>query len=122
VGRPSLTKVNRLFEDFKYQAQSWANDRRLVAKIEWRLGELFSRVGFIVTNLPMEPDRVLRFCNRRGTAEQHIKEGKYAFHWTRLSCRRFRDTEVRLQLHALAYNLATRLRCIKRLRPCSIGL
>jgi hypothetical protein len=34
VGRQSLTKVNRLFEDFKYQAQSWANDRRVVAKIE----------------------------------------------------------------------------------------
>lgn len=49
----------------------------------------------------------------RGTAEQHIKEGKYAFRWTRLSCRKFRDNEVRLQLHALAYNLATFLRCIE---------
>ncbi|MEZ5912954.1 MAG: transposase [Paracoccaceae bacterium] len=45
--------------------------------------------------------------------EQHIKEGKYAFRWTRLSCRKFRHNEVRLQLHALAYNLATFLRCIK---------
>ena len=76
-------------------------------------GELFPRVGFIVTNLPMEPDSVVRFYNQRGTAEQHIKEGKYAFHWTRLSCRKFRDNEVRLQLHALAYNLATFLRCIE---------
>ena len=41
------------------------------------------------------------------------KEGKYAFHWTRLSCRKFRDNEVRLQLHVLAYNLATFLRCIE---------
>ena len=41
------------------------------------------------------------------------KEGKYAFHWTRLSCKRFRDNEVRLQLHALAYDLATFLRCIE---------
>ena len=49
----------------------------------------------------------------RGTAEQHIKEGKYAFRWTRLSCKRFRDNEVRLQLHALAYNLATFLRSIE---------
>lgn len=32
--------------------------------------------------------------------------------WTRLSCKRFRDNEVRLQLHALAYNFATFLRCI----------
>jgi hypothetical protein len=86
--------------------------RRVIAKIEWHPGELFPRVGFIVTNLPMEPDWVVRFYNQRGTAEQHIKEGKHAFHWTRLSCRRFRDNEVRLQLHTLAYNLATFLRCI----------
>jgi len=33
--------------------------------------------------------------------------------WTRLSCRRFADNEVRLQLHALACNLATFLRCIE---------
>jgi hypothetical protein len=70
-------------------------------------------IGFIVTNLPMEPDWVVRFYNQRGTAEQHIKEGKHTFRWTRLSCRRFRDNEVRLQLHALAYNLATFLRCIE---------
>ena len=70
-------------------------------------------MGFIVTNLPMEPDWVVRFYNQRGTAEQHIKEGKYAFSWTRLSCKRFRDNEVRLQLHALAYNLANFLRCIE---------
>ena len=113
VGRPSLTKVKRFYEDFEYQAASWDKPRRVIAKIEWHPGELFPRVGFIVTNLPMEPDWVVRFYNQRGTAEQHIKEGKYAFRWTRLSCRRFRDNEVRLQLHALAYNLATFLRCIE---------
>ena len=113
VGRPSLTKVKRFFEDFEYQAASWDKERRVIAKIEWHPGELFPRVGFIVTNLPMEPDWVVRFYNQRGTAEQHIKEGKYAFRWTRLSCRKFHDNEVRLQLHALAYNLATFLRCIE---------
>jgi len=112
VGRPSQTKVKRFHEDFEYQAASWNKSRRVIAKIEWHPGELFPRVGFIVTNLPMDPDWVVRFYNQRGTAEQHIKEGKYAFRWTRLSCRRFRDNEVRLQLHALAYNMATFLRCI----------
>ena len=29
------------------------------------------------------------------------------------SCRKFHDNEVRLQLHALAYKLATFLRCIE---------
>jgi hypothetical protein len=61
----------------------------------------------------MNPDWVVRFYNQRGTAEEHIKEGKHAFRWTRLSCRKFRDNEVRLQLHALAYNLATFVRCIE---------
>jgi hypothetical protein len=113
VGRPSQTKVKRFYEDFEYQAASWDKPRRVIAKIEWHPGELFPKVGFIVTNLPMEPDWVVRFYNKRGTAERHIKEGKYAFRWTRLSCRKFRDNEVRLQLHALAYNLATFLRCIE---------
>ena len=107
VGRPSQTKVKRFYENFHYQAQSWDRTRRVIARIEWHPGELFPRVGFIVTNLPMEPDRVVRLYNQRGTAEQHIKAGKYAFRWTRLSCKRFRDNEVRLQLHALACNLAT---------------
>ena len=55
---------------------------------------------------------MVRFYNQRGAAEQHIKEGKYAFHWKRLSCKRFGDNDVRVQLHALAYNLATFLRCV----------
>ena len=62
-------------------------------------------IGFIVTNLPLPNRAVVRFYNKRGTAEQWIKEGKQAAHWTRLSCDRFRANEVRLQLSVLAYNL-----------------
>jgi len=54
--------------------------------------------------------KVVRFYNPRGTAEQWIKEGKTAVKWTKLSCRRFKDNEARLQLFALAYNLANFLR------------
>ena len=68
-------------------------------------GELFARVGFIVTNMVLPSRLVVRFYNKRGTAEQWIKEGKQATHWTRLSCHRFRANEVRLQLSVLAYNL-----------------
>ena len=65
----------------------------------------------------LQPARHRRTTPSRDIAAQYparqcIKEGKYAFRWTRLSCKRFRDNEVRLQLHALAYNLATFLRCI----------
>ncbi len=49
---------------------------------------------------------MVAFYNKRGTAEQHVKEDKNAFLWTRLSGRKFRNDAVRLQLHALAYNLA----------------
>ena len=76
MGRPSLTKVKRFFEDFHYQAMYWDKELRVIAKIEWHPGELFPRVGFIVTNLSMEPDWVGRFYNQLGNAEQHLKEGK----------------------------------------------
>jgi len=71
----------------------------------WEAGELFPRVGFIVTNMALPSRSVVRFYNRRGTAEQWIREG----HWTRLSCHRFRANEVRVQLSVLAYNLRTPL-------------
>jgi hypothetical protein len=48
---------------------------------------------------------VVRFYNKRGTAEQWIKEGKQAVKMTRLSCHRFRSNQVRLALSLLAYNL-----------------
>ena len=88
-----------------YQAQSWSKPRRVVAKVEWHPGELYPRVGFIVTNLARPAERVVAFYNQRGTAEQWIKEGKGALKWTRLSCRTFAANAVRSQLHALAYNL-----------------
>ncbi len=69
------------------------------------MGELFARVGFIVTNLTGSNRAVVRFYNQRGTAEQWIKEGKQALAMTRLSCHRFRANEVRLWLSVLAYNL-----------------
>ena len=67
--------------------------------------ELFPRVGFIVTNLETPRRAVVRFYNKRGTAEQWIKEGKQAVKMTRLSCHRFRSNQVRLALSLLAYNL-----------------
>jgi hypothetical protein len=104
--------VQRLYSTFRYQAGSWSTARRVVAKVEWHPGELFPRVGFIVTNLSRRPKSVVAFYNQRGTAEQHIKEGKGAIKWTRLSCRTFAANAVRLQLHALAYNLGNFLRSL----------
>jgi hypothetical protein len=52
-----------------------------------------------------------RLLNKRGTCEQWIKEGKGAIEWTRLSCCSAANA-VRLQLHALAYNLTNFMRTL----------
>jgi Transposase DDE domain group 1 len=111
VGRPPH-EVRRFQASFTYQAQSWKKPRRVVAKVGWHPGELYPHVGFIVTNLARPTERVVAFYNQRGTAEQCIKEGKGAIKWTRLSCRTFAANVVRLQLHALAYNLGNFMRTL----------
>ena len=103
-GRPSRKPLVR-YKSFRYQAETRAKPRRVVAQLEHHPGELFPRVGFIVTNRSLPSRSVVRFYNKRGTAEQWIQEGNQATHWTRLSCHRFRANEVRLQLAVLAYNL-----------------
>ena len=104
VGRPSHKPI-MWYKGFLYKAASWTTARRVVAKVEHHTGELFLRIGFIVANLETPSRAVVRFYNKRGTAEQWIKEGKQAVKMTRLSCHRFRSNEVRLWLSILAYNL-----------------
>jgi hypothetical protein len=116
VGRPP-NHIRRSYANFHYQAGSWTKPRRVVAKVEWHPGELYPRVGFIVTNMARVAENVVGFYNKRGTCEQHIKEGKGAIKWTRLSCRFFAANAVRLQLHALAYNLGNFLRTLATPEP-----
>ncbi len=111
IGRPP-NHVRRYYASFSYRAKVWSKPRRVVAKVEWHPGELCPRVGFIVTNLSRPAERVTKFYDGRGTAEQYIKEGKHAINWTRLSCHSFRNNAIRLQLHALAYNLGNFLRTL----------
>ena len=92
------------------EVQSWRKPRRVVAKVEWHPGELYRRVGFIVTNLGRPTERVVAFYNQHDRAVQWIKEGKGAIKWTRLSCRTFAANAVRLQLHVHTYNLGNFMR------------
>ena len=94
VGRPPHSAEQdrlsaRFHANFSYQAGTWTKPRRVIAKVEWHPGELYPRVGFIVTNMRRPAERVLAFYNKRGTCEQWIKEGKGAIKWTRLSYRTF---------------------------------
>ena len=77
----------------------------MLFRSEFHAGELFPRVGFIVTNTLLRNRKVVHFYNQPGKAEQWIKEGKQAVKMTRLSCHRFRGNEVRLWLSVIAYNL-----------------
>ena len=104
VGRPSSKPLVE-YKGFLYQVAGWKTARRVVAKVEHHPGELYPQVGFIVTNLTLPSRAVVRFYNKRDTAEQWIKEGKQAVKITRLSCHRFRSNEVRLWLTIIAYNL-----------------
>ncbi len=122
VGRPSHKPVVR-YKSVRYQAASWTTARRVVAKVEFHCEELFPRVGFIVTTLETDSRAVVRFYNKRGTAEQWIKAGKEAVKLTRLSCHRFRTNEVRLWLSVIAYNLGNlwrRLALPKRIDTWSL--
>ena len=129
-GRPGRKPLVR-YKSFRYQAESWSKARRVVAKVEHHQGELFARVGFIVTSMSLPSRSVVRFYNKRGTAEQWIKEGKQATHWTRLSCHRFRANEVRLAVQRAGLQpgepLAAARDCHEgsragRLRACSSRL
>ena len=118
LGRPTYKPLVR-YKSFLYQAASWKTARRVVAKMEFHLRELFPRVGFIVTTLAADNRTVVRFYNKRGTAEQWIKEGKQAVKMTRLSCHLFRSNEVRLWLSLIAYNLGNLWR--RLVLPARIG-
>ena len=50
---------------FSYQARTWDKPRRVVAKVAWHPGELYPRVGFIVTNLGRPAVGVVAFYNQR---------------------------------------------------------
>ena len=69
VGRPP-NEMRRSHANFTYRAGSWTKPRRVTAKVEWHPGELYPRVGFIVTNMSRPAERVVAFYNKRGTCEQ----------------------------------------------------
>jgi len=112
VDRPAYNYDRTIvrYYQLRYQAGSWRRSRRVVAQLKWHPGKLFAEVSFIVTNMSRSPQAVVEFYNKRGKAEQWIKEGKYALNWTRLSAHRFPANQVRLALFVLAYNLGNFLR------------
>jgi len=110
VGRPPKSGIQIKVVDLQYQAKSWHKPRRVVAKIEWHQGELFPRIGFVVTSSRLPAGRVIKVYNGRAEIENRIKEGKNTLRWDKTSCQRFEANQARLKMGVLAYNLLHMIR------------
>jgi hypothetical protein len=101
-GSSGVPLALRVIERSRSASKAMRSNRRTISRL---------------TNLRHASKNVVGFYNKRGTAEQWIKEGKGAIKWTRLSCHPFNANAVRLQLHALAYNLGNFLRTLATPEP-----
>src|SRR5208337_1973747 len=110
MSRPPKSGIQIKTVDLLYQARSWSRTRRLVAKIEWHRGELFPRIGFVVTSSKLPAGQVTKVYNGRGNVVNRSKEGKNTLPWDKTSCQRFEANQVRLQMGVLAYNLLHMIR------------
>ena len=57
IGRPPQSTA--LLRQLSLSAQSWSKPRHVVAEVEWHPGELYPRVGFIVTNLARSAEGIV---------------------------------------------------------------
>jgi hypothetical protein len=99
----------RLFSEFRYQANSWDRARRMVAKVEVNL--IGPNRRFVVTNREdLSAEEIYRHYVGRGQSENYIKALKNDLKADRLSCHSFLANQFRLLLHGLAYQLFLGLR------------
>jgi hypothetical protein len=110
VGRPPKNGIQVKIIDLSYQAGGWSRTRRIVAKIEWHRGELFPRIGFVVTSSRLPASKVIKVYNGRAEIENRIKECKNTLRWDKTSCKRFKANQARLQMGVMAYNLLHMIR------------
>lgn len=99
----------RLIREFQYAAESWAQPRRIITRLEF--GHQGANPRFIVTNLDHPADALYDtvYC-LRGEAENRIKETQLDLFGTRTSSQKFLANWLRILFSALAYTLMQRLR------------
>lgn len=93
------------YTEFQYCADSWAYPRRIVCKIEKPYGVMVPNYTFIVTNMELPTQDILRFYSNRGTMENMIKETKLGFHMHAMPNHDFITNQNRLQINMLTYNI-----------------
>jgi hypothetical protein len=99
----------RAIREFRYAAESWNIERRLIARLEY--GSQGTNPRFVVTNLDLAAEDLYdRLYCQRGEAENRIKEAQLDLFGTRASCHKFHANWLRLLFAAAAYTLMQRLR------------
>jgi hypothetical protein len=93
----------QVFGEFPYQAKSWRQVRRIVAKAAETLVGPDQRM--LVTNSRLAPVEVYQFYAGRGQEENWIKDLKRGLKSDRLSCSAFSANELRLVLFGVSYQL-----------------
>lgn len=99
----------RWIREFRYAADSWNIERRIVTRLEF--GAQGANPRFIVSNLSLSADALYDglYC-QRGEAENRIKETQLDLFGTRASSRKFLANWLRILFSGLAYTLMQRLR------------
>ena len=115
---PTESRASGPLPQLSLSGRPWDRPRRVIAKIEHHLGELFPRVGFIITTLTGTNRAIVRFYNQRGTAEQWIKQGKTPPIRPGSPATSSGPTRSGCSFSVIAYNLGNLLR--RLVRPAAI--
>ena len=105
ITRENIVDYAVVYGEFYYMAGSWDYERRIVCKIEKPENQMLHMNTFIVTNMDMSPEQVIKFYCNRGRMENFIKEGKNGFDFASVSSSSEVVNANRFQIHALAYNI-----------------
>ena len=97
--------------EFRYAAQSWTTERRVITRLEY--GDGGGNPRYVVTNLEGDAAELYDdvYC-QRGEAENRIRQAQVGLFATRTSCQQFQSNQLRMLLAALAYVLIERLRAL----------
>ena len=99
----------RRFHQFRYAADSWSEERKVIARVE--ATDMGTDVRFIVTNLEGRGKVLYEkvYC-ARGSMENLIKDMKLYTRSDKTACSRWQANQFRLFLHMGAYWLLHSLR------------
>lgn len=100
------------YDEFEYKAGKWDYPRRVIVKVEKPCNQLTNQYSFIVTNMDLSPEELIKYYRNRGTMENFIKESKSGFDFASTPSKDKIVNANHLLLHVLAYNL---FNCFKRL-------